>query len=83
MTSSLEEPRPLFRWNAVCIDCAPGDFEEVIAFYSDMLGLQVEDKEERGPGYQHTEDHARPCWTPLLPLELTCRSPVAAAAVGT
>lgn len=47
MTSSSEPKSAWFRWNAVCIDCAPGDFEDVIAFYRDMLGLQVEDKEER------------------------------------
>lgn len=47
MSASSEPKSPWFRWNAVCIDCAPGDFEDVIAFYRDMLGLQVEDKEER------------------------------------
>lgn len=46
MTSNVEGPRPTFRWNAVCIDCAPGDFEGVIALYRDMLGLHVADKEE-------------------------------------
>jgi hypothetical protein len=38
MTSSSESQSPWFRWNAVCIDCAPGDFKEVVAFYRDMLG---------------------------------------------
>jgi len=35
------------RWNAICIDCAPGDFENVVAFYRDLLGLQVADIEAR------------------------------------
>ncbi|HYZ90881.1 MAG TPA: VOC family protein [Actinomycetota bacterium] len=30
-----------WRWNAICIDCAPGDLESVVAFYRDLLGLQV------------------------------------------
>jgi predicted enzyme related to lactoylglutathione lyase len=32
-----------FRWNAVCIDCAPDDVDRVVAFYSALLGLQVAD----------------------------------------
>lgn len=43
MTTSSESPG--FRWNAVCIDCAPGNYESVVAFYRDMLGLQVADEE--------------------------------------
>lgn len=33
------------RWNAMCIDCAPSDFESVVAFYRDMFDLQVIDDE--------------------------------------
>lgn len=47
MTSSSEPQSPWFRWNAVCIDCAPNDFENVVAFYRDMLGLQITDDEGR------------------------------------
>jgi predicted enzyme related to lactoylglutathione lyase len=36
-----------WRWNAICIDCAPGDFESVVAFYRDLLGLHVADIEDR------------------------------------
>ena len=38
---------PWFKWNGVCIDCAPGEFEDMIALYRDMFGIQVLDKEER------------------------------------
>ena len=38
---------PWFKWNGVCIDCAPADFEEMIALYTGMFGIQVLDKEER------------------------------------
>ncbi|HVE91325.1 MAG TPA: VOC family protein [Actinomycetota bacterium] len=38
---------PWFRWNGVCLDCAPDDFERMIALYRDMFGIQVLDKEER------------------------------------
>lgn len=37
---------PSFHWNAVCIDCSRDDFESVLAFYRDMLGMTVADKEE-------------------------------------
>ncbi|MEX2395287.1 MAG: hypothetical protein WD826_12500, partial [Actinomycetota bacterium] len=46
MTSSAEQT-PLFRWNAVCVDCAPADFERVVQFYCDMLGMRVYNKEPR------------------------------------
>ncbi len=45
MTS--EQGTPRFEWNALCIDCAVGDFEKVVAFYCDMLGWRVWDKEPR------------------------------------
>jgi hypothetical protein len=38
---------PWFRWNGVCIDCAPGEFEDVVSFYRDLFGIQVLDKEDR------------------------------------
>src|SRR5438445_879065 len=45
MTSERESPR--LEWNALCIDCAPGDFEKMVAFYRDLLGWKVFDKEPR------------------------------------
>ncbi len=47
MVLNTEAQSPWFRWNAVCVDCAPANFEDVIAFYRDMLGLQVVDKQDR------------------------------------
>jgi predicted enzyme related to lactoylglutathione lyase len=31
----------------VCIDCSPGEFKDVVGFYRDLLGLQVDDEEDR------------------------------------
>lgn len=36
-----------FKWNGVCLDCSPAEFEDMIAFYQGMFGIQVLDKEER------------------------------------
>jgi catechol 2,3-dioxygenase-like lactoylglutathione lyase family enzyme len=47
LTSSADRQSPWFRWNGVCIDCAPDDFENVIAFYCGMLGWPILDKEPR------------------------------------
>jgi hypothetical protein len=47
LTSSADQQSPWFRWNGVCIDCAPDDFENVIAFYGGMLDWPVLDKEPR------------------------------------
>jgi hypothetical protein len=38
---------PWFKWNGVCIDCSPSEFEDMIALYRDMFGIQILDKEER------------------------------------
>ena len=35
------------RWNAVCIDCTPAQFEQTVAFYAGLLELEVADKEPR------------------------------------
>ena len=35
-----------FKWNGVCIDCAPSDFERMISFYVGLFGIEVLDKEE-------------------------------------
>jgi predicted enzyme related to lactoylglutathione lyase len=42
-----EQGTPRFEWNALCIDCAPADFEKVVAFYRDMLDWKVWDTEPR------------------------------------
>lgn len=47
MTLSSDQEAVAFRWNAVCIDCAPGDFEDEVVFYRDMLGMEVGEHEER------------------------------------
>jgi len=49
MTS--EQGTPRFEWNALCIDCAPADFEKVVTFYRDMLDWKVYDTE--------------PCWASI------------------
>ena len=45
--SSGPASKPWFKWNGVCIDCAPASFEAVIALYREMFGIQVLDKEVR------------------------------------
>lgn len=47
MSSSSAGGAPWFKWGGVCIDCAPGEFENMIAFYTGMFGIKVLDKEER------------------------------------
>jgi catechol 2,3-dioxygenase-like lactoylglutathione lyase family enzyme len=69
------------RWNAVCVDCAPSDFEKVVAFYAELLGLEVVDKEDRwaalrdptggmGINVQADDDYAPPTW-PAAPSKQT------------
>jgi catechol 2,3-dioxygenase-like lactoylglutathione lyase family enzyme len=63
----------LFRWNAVCIDCAPGEFGDMVEFYAELLGLEVADRESRwaalrdprggmGINIQADDDYVRPVW---------------------
>jgi predicted enzyme related to lactoylglutathione lyase len=47
MTSSSDQEAVAFDWNAVCIDCAPGDYADMIALYRDMFGMEVSAREER------------------------------------
>jgi hypothetical protein len=47
MTSSSDQEAVTFEWNAVCIDCAPGDYGAMIALYRDMLGMEVSAREAR------------------------------------
>jgi catechol 2,3-dioxygenase-like lactoylglutathione lyase family enzyme len=66
------------RWNAVCIDCRPADFERTVAFYTGLLGLEVVDKEDRwaalrdpaggmGINVQADDDYAPPTWPAAPP----------------
>ena len=36
-----------FAWNAVCIDCAPDVYDDEVAFYRDLLGAEVAEREPR------------------------------------
>ena len=45
MAESSHAQETWWRWNAICIDCAPTEFESVVAFYRDLLGLRVADVE--------------------------------------
>jgi catechol 2,3-dioxygenase-like lactoylglutathione lyase family enzyme len=47
MTSNSPATSPWFKWNGVCLDCAPAHFEEMVSFYTGMFGIEVLDKEER------------------------------------
>src|SRR4051812_44834411 len=37
----------MFRWNAVCVDCAPSEFGDMVDLYVQLLGLEVADREDR------------------------------------
>ena len=61
------------RWNAVCIECAPGQFEAAVAFYAELLSLEVVDKEAAwaalrdpaggmGINVQADHDYVAPTW---------------------
>ena len=45
--SSSDPKEVSFRWNAVCIDCAPTDYDSEVGFYRDLLGTEVAEREER------------------------------------
>lgn len=44
--STSDQEAVTFRWNAICIDCAQGDFDAEVAFYRDLLGTEVAEREE-------------------------------------
>lgn len=50
--SSANQEAVAFRWNAVCIDCAPGDYDSEVAFYRDLLGTEVAEREEHWAALQ-------------------------------
>ncbi len=47
-----EEEAAQFRWNAVCIDCAPDEYDAEVAFYRDLLGAEVAEHEPRWAALQ-------------------------------
>lgn len=50
--STSDQEAVTFRWNAVCIDCAPDDYDREVAFYRDLLGTEVAEREERWAALQ-------------------------------
>lgn len=78
--SSPDQEAVAFRWNAVCIDCAPDDFDSEVAFYRDLLGTEVAEREERWAALQdpqsrmwlniQAEDwYVPPVWPEELPAQ--------------
>ena len=66
------------RWNAVCIDCTPEHFEQMVAFYAELLGLEIAAKESAwaalrdpaggmGINVQADGDYAPPTWPAAPP----------------
>lgn len=53
--ASSDQEEVAFRWNAVCIDCAPADCESEVAFYRDLLGTEVTEREERWAALQEPQ----------------------------
>lgn len=62
-----------FSWNAVCIDCHPDHFDQVVAFYVALTGLEVVEREDRwamlagaagdmGINVQAEAWYVRPAW---------------------
>src|SRR3954469_15614600 len=71
--SSVDATDSLLRWNAVCIDCAPGDFGAMVDFYRQLLALDIADRESRwaalrdprggmGINVQADDQYVRPVW---------------------
>lgn len=50
--SSSKHEAVTFRWNAVCIDCSPDNYAREVAFYRDLLGTEVAEREERWAALQ-------------------------------
>jgi catechol 2,3-dioxygenase-like lactoylglutathione lyase family enzyme len=75
----LTSETPRFEWNALCVDCAPDDFEKMVAFYCDLTGWRVWDKEPRWASIgleegmmilvQAEEWYAPPVWPEKLPAQ--------------
>jgi catechol 2,3-dioxygenase-like lactoylglutathione lyase family enzyme len=60
-------------WNAVCVDCAPEDYEQAVSFYAGLLELEIAAKHKgwaalRDPGgrvginVQADPAYVRPVW---------------------
>lgn len=50
--SSSKHEAVTFRWNAVCIDCSPDNYAREVAFYRDLLGTEVAEREEHWAALQ-------------------------------
>lgn len=69
-----------FRWNAVCIDCGPTEFDAEVAFYRDLLGTEVAEREPRWAALQDPQSgmwlniqandwYMRPVWPEEVPAQ--------------
>lgn len=78
--SSLDQEAVAFRWNAVCIDCAPDDYDSEVGFYRDLLGAEVAEREERWAALQDPQSgmwlniqaddgYVPPVWPEELPAQ--------------
>jgi catechol 2,3-dioxygenase-like lactoylglutathione lyase family enzyme len=79
MSRASNEP-PSFRWNAVCIDCAPDNYDSEVAFYRDLLGTEVAEREQRWAALQDPQSgmwlniqaddgYVPPVWPESLPAQ--------------
>lgn len=50
--SGEDEQAVAFRWNAVCVDCAPDNFDDEVAFYRELFGTEVAEREPRWAALQ-------------------------------
>jgi hypothetical protein len=53
--SSSDQEEVAFRWNAVCIDGAPADYDSEVGFYRDLVGTEVAEREERWAAVQEPQ----------------------------
>lgn len=78
--SGSDQEAVAFRWNAVCIDCAPADFDSEVAFYRDLLGTEVAERESHWAALQDPQSgmwlniqandwYVRPVWPEEVPAQ--------------
>jgi predicted enzyme related to lactoylglutathione lyase len=78
--ASSDQEAVAFRWNAVCIDCAPDDYDKEVAFYRDLLGTEVAEREDRWAALQDPQSgmwlniqandwYVRPVWPEDVPAQ--------------
>ena len=68
--SGSDQEAVAFRWNAVCIDCAPDNYAREVDFYRDLLATDVAEREERWAALQ---DPRAGCGSTFKPMTRTCR----------